>query len=109
MSIGKLHKLSILSFPIIVQFQQIEKKIKKLLLNPLTRAPLCGIMYTERGKENPTKPEREKTMRTIRYSVINKETKKAIYTNCNRAKCEEYLAKMDNAENFAIGYKWLSI
>ena len=76
---------------------------------PLTNGTRYDIINTERGKENPTKPERENTMRTIRYSVINKETKKAIYTNCKRAKCEEYLAKMDNAENFAIGYKWLSI
>jgi hypothetical protein len=48
-------------------------------------------------------------MRTIRYYIVNKDTKKAIYANCNRAKCEERLAEMDNAENFAIGYKWLSI
>jgi hypothetical protein len=48
-------------------------------------------------------------MRTIRYYIVNKDTKKAIYANCNRAKCEEHLAEMDNAENFAIGYKWLSI
>ena len=48
-------------------------------------------------------------MRMMRYYVVNKETKEPIYTNCRKEKCEEYLAKMDNAENFAIGYKWLSI
>ena len=48
-------------------------------------------------------------MRIMRYYIVNKETRKAIYTNCRKDKCEEYLAKMDNAENFAIGYKWLSI
>ena len=79
------------------------------MLNPLTNYPLCGIINTERGKENPTKPEREKTMRMMRYYVVNKETKEVIYANCRKDKCEAHLAEMDNAENFVIGYKWLSI
>ena len=48
-------------------------------------------------------------MRMMRYYIVNKDTKEAVYTNCDRAKCEEHLATMDNAENFTIGYKWLSI
>jgi hypothetical protein len=48
-------------------------------------------------------------MRTIRYYIINKNTNKAIYTNCSRKACEEFLTKMTNKENYAIGYKWLSI
>lgn len=48
-------------------------------------------------------------MRTIRYYIVNKNTNNAIYTNCNRKACEEILDKMADKENYAIGYKWLSI
>ena len=48
-------------------------------------------------------------MRTIRYYIINKNTNKAVYTNCNRKACEETFAQMTDKENYAIGYKWLSI
>ena len=48
-------------------------------------------------------------MRTIRYYIINKETGKAIYTDCCESKCKAFLATLANKENFAIGYKWLSI
>jgi hypothetical protein len=75
----------------------------------LTNDSKYDIIYTERGKENPTKPEREKTMRMMRYYVVNKETKEVVYANCRKDKCEAHLAEMNNAENFAIGYKWLSI
>ena len=48
-------------------------------------------------------------MRTIHYHVINKDTNKSIYVNCDRAKCEKYLNSLKNKEQYAIGYKWLSI
>ena len=48
-------------------------------------------------------------MRAIRYYIVDKNTNKAVYTNCRRKACEEILAKMVDKENFAIGYKWLSI
>ena len=48
-------------------------------------------------------------MRTIRYYIINKNTNKGVYTNCNRKACEETLAQITNKENYAIGHKWLSI
>lgn len=48
-------------------------------------------------------------MRLIHYAVFNKETKERVYTNCDQAKCQEYLNKMDNKENYTVGYKWLSI
>ena len=48
-------------------------------------------------------------MRTIRYYVINKTTGKAIYTNCNNAKCIAFLNALENEEEYAIGHKWLSI
>ena len=48
-------------------------------------------------------------MRLIHYAVFNKTTKERLYTNCDQAKCQEYLDKMPNKENYTIGYKWLSI
>ncbi len=48
-------------------------------------------------------------MRTIRYYVVNKETKTAIYTNCNHHKCVEFMETLENKEQYAIGHKWLSI
>ena len=48
-------------------------------------------------------------MRLIHYTVINKETNKREYTNCDRKKCEEFLAKKQNEKKFAIAYKWVSI
>ena len=48
-------------------------------------------------------------MRLIHYAVFNKETNERVYTNCDQAKCQEYLDKMPNKENYIIGYKWLSI
>jgi hypothetical protein len=48
-------------------------------------------------------------MRTIRFSVVNKSTHKAIFTHYSRTACERFIAQLDNAESYAIGYKWLSI
>ena len=48
-------------------------------------------------------------MRLIHYTVINKETNKREYTNCDRKKCEKFLAKKQDEKKFAIAYKWVSI
>lgn len=48
-------------------------------------------------------------MRTIRYYVINKETGKGIYTNCNQSKCVDFMNTLENKEQFKICHKWLSI
>ena len=48
-------------------------------------------------------------MRTIRYYVINKSTGKAIFTHCSERACKAYLESLQGAENYGIGYKWLSI
>ena len=48
-------------------------------------------------------------MRTIRYYVINKETRKSIFTNCHESECKKYLETLENKELFIIGYKWLSL
>ena len=48
-------------------------------------------------------------MRLIHYTVINKETNKREYTNCDRKKCEEFLVKKQDEKKFAIAYKWVSI
>lgn len=48
-------------------------------------------------------------MRTIRHYVINKTTGKAIYTNCNKNKCIDFINGLDNKDNYTVGYKWLSI
>ena len=47
-------------------------------------------------------------MRTIIYSVYNKETNERVYANCRQSKCEEFIANQSNPTNFAIGYKWRS-
>jgi hypothetical protein len=47
-------------------------------------------------------------MRAIIYSVINKETNKKVYSNCQVSKCEEHLAHLENKENYKICYKWQS-
>ena len=48
-------------------------------------------------------------MRTIRYYVVNKTTKRGIYTNTDLTKCEKFLANIENKNDFEIRYKWLSI
>lgn len=47
-------------------------------------------------------------MRTIIYSVWNKETNERVYANCRSRKCEEYINAQENPDNFAITYKWRS-
>ena len=48
-------------------------------------------------------------MRLIHYHVINKETNKREYTNCNESKCREYINGKEDKNNYIITYKWLSI
>ena len=48
-------------------------------------------------------------MRTIHYYVVNKNTRKAVYTECRKDRAEAFLAGLADKENYAIGYKWLSI
>ena len=47
-------------------------------------------------------------MRAIIYSVVNKDTNKKVYSNCQVNKCEEHLAKLENKESFKIVYNWRS-
>ena len=46
------------------------KKIKKLLLNPLTRACLCGIITTERGREKPSTEREITTMKEFIHTQL---------------------------------------
>ena len=48
-------------------------------------------------------------MRAMRYYVIEKNTRKAIYTECRKDRAEAFLNGLVNKENYTIGYKWLSI
>jgi hypothetical protein len=48
-------------------------------------------------------------MRMIRYYVVCKRTGKNIYTDCRESKCKAFIAAQANSEDYAIGYKWLSI
>lgn len=48
-------------------------------------------------------------MRIIRYYVINKTTKKAVYTHHNEKQCRDYLANMADCDSYTVGHKWLSI
>lgn len=48
-------------------------------------------------------------MRMMRYYVINKTTKKAVYTHYSEKQCRDYLANMADRNNYAVGHKWLSI
>ena len=48
-------------------------------------------------------------MRIIRYYVVNKSTREEIFTHCKQSACEHFMAQLANAEEYAIGYKWLSI
>jgi hypothetical protein len=40
---------------------------------------------------------------------MHKETREKVYTNCDRAKCQEILDAMLDKDNYGIAYKWLSI
>lgn len=48
-------------------------------------------------------------MRLIRYFIINKETKTAIYTECRRDKAQAFLNGLADKENYTIASKWMSI
>ena len=48
-------------------------------------------------------------MRTIIYSVFNKENNERIYTNCRQSKCEEFINAQNNKDSLVIRYKWFSI
>ena len=48
-------------------------------------------------------------MRIIRYSVVDKATKKSVFTHCRMHKAQEFFDSLEHKENYAIGYKWLSI
>lgn len=46
-------------------------------------------------------------MRTIKYGVINKETREKAFSSFSLKECENYLATMENGNGYAIGYKWI--
>ena len=46
-------------------------------------------------------------MRTIIYSVYDKETNESVYSNWNKAECEKVLGTL-NKEQYGICYKWRS-
>jgi hypothetical protein len=48
-------------------------------------------------------------MRIIKHAVIEKETGKRVYTNCQQSKCIEYLNALETKEKFAISHKWFSV
>ena len=48
-------------------------------------------------------------MKLIHYHVINKTTKESIYVDCRKYKAEEFMANLPDAENYAIGYKRVTI
>ena len=48
-------------------------------------------------------------MRTIRYYVINKTTRKAVFTDCSREKSVSFLNNFVDSENHEVVYKWLSV
>lgn len=48
-------------------------------------------------------------MRLIYHYVVNKNTNKSIYVDCRKDKAEEFMANLPDAENYFLGYKWVSI
>jgi hypothetical protein len=81
----------------------------KKLLKKYCNYYLLVVRYSCREHLLQKKERKEdKKMRTIIYSVVNKETNKKVYANCQVSKCEEHLAKLENKENFKIVYKWQS-
>lgn len=48
-------------------------------------------------------------MRTIRYYVINKTTRKAVFTDCSREKAVSFLNNFMDSESHEVVYKWLSV
>ena len=55
---------------------------------------------TDRKKEITRKEI--KIMKLTIYHIVNKETRKSIYGNCRRREVEQYLATLENAEQFEI-------
>lgn len=47
-------------------------------------------------------------MRMIIYCVMNKETKKRVYIDCDLRRAESFLASLEDKEDYRIGYKWKS-
>lgn len=41
-------------------------------------------------------------MKLTIYHIVNKETRKSIYGNCRRREVEQYLATLENAEQYEI-------
>ena len=48
-------------------------------------------------------------MRTIRHYVINKNTNRAVFTDCRESEFKKFIAQQENPADFVIGYKWLSL
>lgn len=48
-------------------------------------------------------------MRIIRYFIVNKNTGKAVDTDCRKTNLENRLAQMADKDNYIISYKWMSI
>lgn len=52
----------------------------------------------------------DKKMRLVHYFIYNTKTLKKVATfGTNRAKAEEELAKLNNTECYALGYKWFNL
>lgn len=47
-------------------------------------------------------------MRTIIYTVWDKESNKKVYVNCYRRECEKFINSQENPASFGITYKWRS-
>lgn len=47
-------------------------------------------------------------MRTIVYSIINKETHKKEFWSIDLATVNKEFEKLENKDNYVIGYKWRS-
>ena len=68
----------------------------------MTNKQSCVIIKIQKGKEI-------KTMRLIRYYIVNKTAGKAIDTDCRKANLEACLQGLVDKENYTIASKWMSI
>lgn len=57
---------------------------------------------------NPSKESEVKKMRIRLYGVFNKKTNERVYTNCDKAQCEKFIAKLDDKENYEVRNKYHS-
>ena len=48
-------------------------------------------------------------MRIIRYHVIDKRTDKVVYTECRRDRAVAFMKGLSEAENYTLGYAWMSV